>query len=346
MGRRADAVRPADGRGIAVASAGTLSVGGAVERRRSITTQFGRFGMLSVIAAAFLILLMTSPVFRSTNNLLNIAQQSSMIGIVAVGMSVVIISGGFDLSVGAVGALCAVVGASLAVSASTAVGVGVALGLGVAIGLLNGLLITKLDITPFIATLGMSSMVTGVMFVRTEAQPVTGLPAGITSFGLGRTLGIPNAALTFAFVALAVGAVMRFTRFGHYVYAVGSNPVASRLAGVPVRLVLVGAYAVAGMTAAVAGLVLMSQTGVAQPNAGTTWPLTAIAAVVVGGTPLRGGVGGVYSAVLGTLVLGVLGNALILYGVSPFYQPIITGVVVIGAVGVESLQRRNREGTE
>jgi ribose transport system permease protein len=324
----------------------------AIGQARPMTTtqsDFGRtaakfaaqYGILIVFCLMLAIFMTTNPDFRRPANLMNILQQSSLIGVVACGMVLVIIAGGFDLSVGAIGAGASIASATIMVSTgSIALGIVGGLAVGLLFGLFNGLLISVARITPFVATLGSGTIMSGLIFAFTNARPVSGIPDVYTEWGLGKIAGIPTSAIVFLIVALLTAAFMKVTRIGHYLYAVGSSPEASKLAGVPVsRTVLVG-YALCGLCAGLAGLMLLGQTGIGQPTAGTNWALLAIAAVVVGGTPLRGGTGGIQSAVIGTLLLGVLANALNLYGVSPYWQPAVTGVVILLAVGAENLQRK------
>lgn len=314
------------------------------ERRRRLIALSARYGMLAIFSLIVVVLLVTVPSFRNPTNLLNLLQQNSIIGIVACGMAMMIIVGGFDLSVGAVGAMASVVAAAVFIVFGIPAGVVAALAAGLAVGLLNGNLIAKVGVNPFVATLGTQILVTGLVFVATDARPVYGLPPGWTFVGLGRLGPVPVATIIFGVVAVAVWITLRFTTFGHYIYAVGGNPEASRLSGVPVNRVRIATFAAGGFLAAVAGLVLLGQTNIGQPAAATTWPLTAIAAVVVGGTPLSGGVGSVWGAVLGTLLLGTVGNALNLIGVSPYWQPAVTGLVILTAVGIDSYGRKKTGG--
>ncbi len=313
--------------------------------RLSLATFGARYGMLSAFVVMLLVFLITNEDFRQPANLLNVLQQSSVIGIVACGMSVMIIAGGFDLSVGAIGAASTMAGAAIMTSTGSIPG-GVVGGLsaGLAAGVFNGLLVSRIRITPFVATLGSSTIILGIVYASTNAAPISGIPLEYVQLGLGKVFGFPIPAIVFASVALLVFAVLKLTKIGHYVYAVGSSREASRLAGVPVERVLLFTFTVGGILAGLAGLVLLGQTSIGQPTAGVSWPLTAIAAVVVGGTPLRGGSGGVQSAVIGTLLLGVLANALNLYGVSPYWQPAVTGAVVLLAVGVDSYKRKSVGG--
>jgi ribose/xylose/arabinose/galactoside ABC-type transport system permease subunit len=320
---------------------------GIAPERRSVFAAVRARGpgllLVGIFVALVVALLVTSPAFGRAANIANVLQQNSIIGIVACGMLLMIIVGGFDLSVGAVGAMTSVLAASLIVGVNTPVGVVVALLAGLAVGVVNGVCIGIIGMNPFVATLGTQSAVVGVLFVVTQAQPVYGVPESFTQLGLGRIAGIPIVTLIFLAVVVAVWATLKFTRFGHHVYAVGGNREAARLAGIDVNRVTIGAYAVGGLLAGLAGLLLLGQTGIGQPNSATTWPPTAIAAVVVGGVPLSGGVGRVSSAVLGTLLLGVVANGLNLNGVSPYWQPAVTGFVILVAVGVDSYQRRRRQ---
>jgi ribose/xylose/arabinose/galactoside ABC-type transport system permease subunit len=290
------------------------------------------------------VLLIASPDFRDSRNLWNVLQQNSIIGIVALGMLVMMIAGGFDLSVGATGAASAVVAAWAFVNFSVPFGVAAGLFVGLLIGCTNGVLITKVGINPFVTTLGMQVFVQGLLFVATDAKPIYGLPSEFTFIGLGRIGPVPVAAIIYGVVAVAIWVLLRFSRFGHYVYATGGNKEASRLAGVPVDRVIIGAFTLGGFLAAVAGLVLLGQVNIGQPAMQATWPLAAIAACVVGGTSLFGGVGTVPGVVVGTLLLGVVANALNLFGVSPYWQPAVTGVIILAAVGIDALQRKRKGG--
>lgn len=309
--------------------------------RRFIAEYGPRYGMLVAFVLMLLVFLITNEHFRQPANLMNVLQQSSIIGIVACGMAVMVISGGFDLSVGAIGAASTMAAAAVMVgSGSIVMAVIASIAVGLVAGLFNGLVISKIKITPFVATFASATIISGIIFASTNAAPISGIPREFTQLGLGSTFGVPNPVWIFAIVAILVFVVLKWTKFGHHVYAVGSSPEASRLAGVPVDRIVIGAFVIGGLLAGIGGLVLLGQTGIGQPTAGGSWALTAIAAVVVGGTPLRGGTGGVHSAVIGTLLLGVLGNALNLYGVSPYWQPAVTGAVVLLAVGVDSYQRK------
>jgi ribose transport system permease protein len=302
-----------------------------------------RFALIFITTALFVVAAIFVPHFFSWGNIANLLQRNSIIGIVACGMLLMIILGGFDLSVGAVGAMTSVAAAYLIVHASLPVGVVAAIVLGLVVGLANGFCVAKVGISPFVATLGTQVLVTGILFVATAAQPVYGVPESFTVIGLGRIGPIPIPTLIFGAMAMVTWAILRFTTFGHYVYMVGGNKDAARLAGVNVDRVVLGTYGLGGLYAGIAGVVLLGTTNIGQPASAGDWPLAAIAAVVVGGVPLSGGVGSIGRVVLGTLLLGIVANALNLVGISPYWQPAVTGAVILIAVGLDSYQRKLRD---
>jgi len=305
-----------------------------------------RFGMLGVFLVLFLVFAATSPPFRSSTNLINLLQQNATFGIVACGMLLMIITGGFDLSVGAVAAMSGVVAAYLITHLpifAIPLGLVGALAAGALAGLLNGLLIAVLRINPFVATLGSQILLRGLLYIATDARPVYGMPGEFTLVGIGSIGPFPVATTIFGLVAFATFLILRFTQFGHYLYAVGGNEEASELAGINTTRVKVLAYVAGACLAALGGLVLLGQTNIGQPAAAEQWPLTVIAIVVVGGTPLSGGAGGIMSVILGTFILGMVGNALNLYNASPYWQPAITGLILLTSVGLERYTARSEQ---
>ena len=305
--------------------------------------QWTNYALLMIFVVIVVVFCLTIPNFASWANISNVLQRNSIIGIVATGMLLMILLGGFDLSVGAVGAVSSVVAAALIANVSLPLGIAVALVIGLSVGLANGFFVAKIGMSPFVVTLATQVLVTGIMFVGTSAQPVYGMPDYFTFLGLGRIGPVPVPTIIFAIVAIATWLMLRYTRFGHYIYLVGGNKSAARLAGINVDRVIILTYGLGGLFAAIAGIVLLGQTNIGQPASAGDWPLSAIAAVVVGGIPLSGGVGNVGGAVLGTLLLGIIANALNLLGVSPFWQPAVTGTVILLAVGIDSYQRRRNE---
>jgi ribose/xylose/arabinose/galactoside ABC-type transport system permease subunit len=287
------------------------------------------------------LLLASSPSFRSSVNLTNILEQNSLLGIVACGMFVMMVSGGFDLSVGAVGATVSVAAAKVSAHHPLPLAILAGLALGAFVGLLNGALIAKGRINPFMTTFAMSSLVTGVLFVATSAGPVTGNVGWLTTIALlGRVGGIPDAFILYMAIAGLTWVLMKRTKWGHYVYSLGGNREASFLSGVPVVSVQVVAFFFGGLMAAMGGLLLLGQSGIGQPSSAADWPLTAIAICVIGGVPLSGGEGRVQDTIAAALLLGVVYNGLNLLNVSPYVQPAVTGGVILVAVAGDQISRR------
>ena len=284
--------------------------------------------------------------FLTTENLSNVLRQNSMLGLVALGMTFVILSGGIDLSVGALLAVAGVVAAKLTGQGATVAIVG-AIVVATLLGVINGLLITKARIQPFIVTLAMLIAARGGALAATAEQSVRVDPgtAGLTWLGRGSVGPVPSPVMLL-FLAYAIGwIVLRYTPFGRYVYATGDSEEAARLMGLRVDRVVITTYALSGALSGLAGVVLAARLGAGQPVAGTGWELDAIAAVVVGGTLLSGGQGGAGSTLIGVLLLGVIFNLFNLEGtISPWWQWVLRGVFLLGVVVLQSgLQRRRAE---
>ena len=302
-----------------------------------------RFGTLIGLLALCAILWALTPHFLTVANLLNIAQQTSINAIVAVGMTYVILSGGIDLSVGSIVALSGVVfGLTLGANQSVMLAVVAAVGVGVASGLVNGLLIDRGQLPPFIATLGMMSIARGAALVLTEGRPISGFDPAFRSIATGTVAFIPGPIIAMALVYIVAHLVLTRTTFGRYVYAIGGNEEATRLSGVRVHLHKPSIYAVSGLTSAVAALILTARLNSAQPIAGMMYELDAIAATVIGGTSLMGGEGSLGGTLIGALIMGVLRNGLNLLGVSSFLQQIVIGGVIVGAVLVDTTLKRHQ----
>ena len=312
-----------------------------------------RYGFMTALLLPAIFLLIFDERFRGAQNLSNVLAQSSIVGVVSIGMTLVMILGGFDLSVGAVAALsglCAVVVFGHGDPLHIALGVGAAIGCGIAIGLVNGVLISRLSINPLIATLAMASIVRGVVLIASEGTiyRAQGDAAAITIIALGRWHVFPIAGFFFIGSIILGWFILKRMRFGHYIYAIGGSETASTLAGLPVSRIVIVTYAMVGGFAGVAGLLLLARTGSALTNAGVGLELEAITATVIGGTRLGGGEGAISGTVLGVLLLGVIRNGLNLNGVSPFWQPFIIGCILLITVVVsrraDSRGRRSRAG--
>ncbi|ATO35391.1 Ribose import permease protein RbsC [Dickeya dianthicola] len=297
----------------------------------------------SLIALLILIAVVSSmsPNFFTLNNLFNILQQTSVNAIMAVGMTLVILTSGIDLSVGSLLALTGAVAASIiGLEINALVAVFAALALGAVIGAGTGIVIAKGRVQAFIATLVMMLLLRGVTMVYTSGSPInTGFSDAADAlgwFGIGRPLGIPTPIWIMAVVFLATWYMLHHTRIGRYIYALGGNEAATRLSGISVDRVKVVVYSLCGLLSALAGIIEVARLSSAQPTAGTGYELDAIAAVVLGGTSLSGGKGRVVGTLIGALILGFLNNGLNLLGVSSYYQMIVKAVVILLAVLVDN----------
>lgn len=286
-----------------------------------------------------------SPNFLTVDNLLNVARQISIIGIVAVGMTLVIVTSGIDLSVGSVVALAGVT-AGLLMNAGWSIPAALlaAAVVGTLAGVATGLAITRLHISPFIATLGMMSIARGLALVITDGSPIDTIPKEFLWLA-GNWGPIPVPVIVMLAVALVGHVVLSRTRLGRYAYAMGSNEEAVRLSGVPLDRYKIAIYALSGLLAAIAGLVLTARIASAQPVAGNLLELDAIAAVVIGGASLMGGRGTIFGTLVGVAIIGVLRNGLVLLDVSAFWQQVVIGGVIVVAVAVDQWRQRPRKAT-
>ncbi|MBB3148352.1 ribose/xylose/arabinose/galactoside ABC-type transport system permease subunit [Phyllobacterium sp. 1468] len=283
--------------------------------------------IILVIAASFL-----SDRFLTPANLLNILRQVAIVGILAIGMTFVILTRGIDLSVGSILGLSVVIYAGLLETHSMAIAIPLGLLVAMAAGLVNGLGVASAGIPPFIMTLGMLSFARGLAFLYTGGTPIPILNEAFYDLGNDYLFGIPIPSLILLAILAVSAIILSLTAFGRSVYAIGSNEEAARLSGVPVRLYKIIVYVIAGGVSGLAGLVYASQLSIGTPIAGQGYELDAIAAVVVGGTSLFGGKGSVGGTFLGTLIIGVLANILNLTGVDPYVQQLFKGALIVVAV--------------
>lgn len=312
------------------------------KRSRSLATWQLAILLAIVVAVAVALL---APEFFQSRNLVNVSRQASIIGVVAVGMTIVILTGGIDLSVGSTLALSTV---SVAVLVNGGLPMPLALPaavlVGAAAGLLNGLGVAYLRIQPFVMTLATMVAVRGVALRITDGGPrlFTSESPIVDFFGSGRTLGIPGPFIVFVVVAAIGWVVLRYTTFGRYIYALGGSAEAARLSGVPIAWTTVRAYVLSGALAGLAGFMTAARLSVGDPSGGSLLELDAIAAVVIGGTSLAGGVGGMVGTLLGALLLAIVSNVMNLMGVSPFDQYVVKGALIVFAVlvGAQAARRR------
>ncbi|RWX81176.1 ABC transporter permease [Neorhizobium lilium] len=303
----------------------------------------GATGPLVGLLALCLFLSISTDAFLSLRNGLNILDQITVLGIMAVGMTFVILIGGIDLSVGSVLALSMMVMGWTANIAGMPMPLAIvfALAASAVSGLLVGLLVTLFRVPAFIATLAMMSAARGVANMITDGQQIVGFPDWFTMLAIDRHFGVLTATVFLMLaVLLAAWIFLHFRAEGRMLYAVGGNPEVARLAGINTQIVTIGVYVVSAVLAGLAGIVLAARLDSVQPSSGFGYELDTIAAVVIGGTSLSGGSGGIGGTLIGVLIIGVLRNGLNLLNVSPFLQQVIIGVVIVLAVGAETIRRR------
>ncbi|WP_026551763.1 ABC transporter permease [Arthrobacter sp. H20] len=310
-------------------------------RARGIGPYVRKYGAAGALVLLVVVASLTAENFLEVQNILNVLRQISIVGVLALGMTFVIITAGIDLSVGAMLTVVVVYTANTVQTMGVVPAIAVALVVGAFLGLLNGLGITLGGVQPFVMTLGMMAFAKGIALLYTQGRPIPITNEAFLQFGSGRTLGIPNPALVFLILLIVAWVVLRHSVFGRSVYAVGANEEAARLSGIPVKRVKCAVYVISGVMAGVAGILYASQLGVGTPVAGDGYELDAIAATVVGGTSLFGGLGTVGGTFIGAALLGVLSNLLNLTGVSPYAQNLFSGTLIVAAV---MLQRRNSQG--
>lgn len=291
----------------------------------------------------------TWPNFLKLSNLMSVANQTAIYAIIAIGMTMVIITAGIDLSVGSLVALASVTSAIFirdycggAEASVTMVVFGTLIGIGIcaAAGAFNGLMVTAFQIPPFIVTLGMMMMASGLSFRLAEGRSIPELPSAFFWLGRGQTFGLPNPVLLMIILYLLAHFMMSRMVFGRYIYSIGGNEEAARLSGVPVKRVLLVVYTICGALAGLGGIMLTSQLSAGDPKFGLMYELEVIAAVVVGGTSLMGGQGKIFGTLIGAFIIAVIKNGMNLTDVDPFNQKIVLGAVLTAAVLIDRLKRR------
>jgi ribose transport system permease protein len=288
----------------------------------------------------FIVLSIVSPSFLTATNLSSVARQTAAINIMALGMTVVIISGGIDLSVGSILALAGLLGAMTMHNYPVAAGVVTGLAAGTACGFANGLMITTLRVSPFIVTLGTMGIYRGLALIISKGLPVQQIPDSFSFLAEGNLLGVPFVLWILLVCAAATHVILQHTRLGRYAFSIGSNPEAAFYAGVPVRFHTTAVYALAGLLTGLAGMIESSRLMTGQPTSGQGYELTAIAAVVIGGGSLRGGEGSVLGTLIGAFIMGLLANGSDLLGVNPYWQQVVIGAVIIAAVALDEWRKR------
>lgn len=323
--------------------------------RRDMREHLVRLQSLAALVVMTIALSLATDTFLTVDNGVNVLRQIAVNLCLSIGMTLVILSGGIDLSVGSVLALSGAVAAGLLKNGLSlefwgvmlqftplgAVVAGVAVG--AALGCINGLTITQLRLPPFVATLGMLSVARGLTLLWTGGHPITGLGNDFGQLGVGQWLGVPMPVWVTGVLAAAFALIMQRTRFGRHVYAVGGNERAAALSGLNVRRIKAVVYTLGGASSGVAGLLTAARLNSATPNAGVGYELDSIAAVVIGGASLSGGRGSIFGTVLGCLIIGVLNNGLVLLKVSPFWQQVVKGLVILLAVAIDRMSRSEEQ---
>lgn len=312
---------------------------------KDFVLHYGRqFGTLLGLIGLCIVLWILTPYFLTVSNLLNVAQQTSINAIIAVGMTFVIITAGIDLSVGSVLAFSGVV---LASALQSGVPIPIALLVGLVVGLLsgivNGLLITYGRLPPFIATLGMMSVARGAALLYTQGRPISGFSERFRYLATGELFHIPSPVITMVVIYVIAHFLLTRTKMGRYTYAIGGNEEAAILSGVNVKFHKTMVYGLGGMLSGLAAIILTARLNSAQPIAGFVYELDAIAATVIGGTSLMGGEGTIFGTLVGALIMGVLRNGLNLLGVSSFIQQIVIGSVIIASVLMDMALKKQRK---
>jgi inositol transport system permease protein len=316
---------------------------------------FSKYGIFLIFAVMVLAASILSPAFLSTTNLINIVRQMSVVGLIALGVTGVIVSAGIDLSSGSVVGLTAVVAASLAQDPEYStpfypglhlpliVAVLAACVVGALVGLINGSLVAKTRIPPFIATLGTYTAIRGLALLYTGGRPISDLTDEYDFIGQGDVFGIPAPIIILVIMAIVTHILYAHTKFGKYIYAIGGNEQAARVSGIDAAKYKMLIYVYASFLAGLAGLVVSSRIGSGQAGLGVGYELDAIAAAVIGGTSLSaGGIGTVAGTIVGALIIGVLNNILDLMNVSAYWQQIVKGCIIVGAVILDQLKQRGR----
>jgi inositol transport system permease protein len=327
--------------------------GNGQQAAQLLASIFSKYGIFLIFAVMVLAASLLSPAFLSSTNLVNIVRQMSVVGLISLGVTGVIVSAGIDLSSGSVVGLTAVVAASLAqdpeystpfypgLHVPLIVPVLAACVAGALVGLINGSLVAKTRIPPFIATLGTYTAIRGLALLYTGGRPISDLTDEYNFIGQGDLFGVPVPIIILVVMAVVTHILYAHTKFGKYIYAIGGNEQAARVSGIDSSRYKMLIYVYAGLLSGLAGLMVSARIGSGQPGLGVGYELDAIAAAVIGGTSLSaGGIGTVAGTIVGALIIGVLNNILDLMNVSAYWQQIIKGCIIVGAVILDQLKHR------
>jgi ribose/xylose/arabinose/galactoside ABC-type transport system permease subunit len=302
----------------------------------------GEYLILIILLIMIISMSIARPVFLSSDNILNIARQISMVAIVGIGMTFVLIIGEIDLSVGHIACLSGII-VSICLRAGMSIFVSViaAIATGLVLGLINGLVITYLSIPSFITTMGMDNIAYGIVLVITNAYPVTGLPESFKFLGRGYVGFIPFPVILMTICYVFAAIILKYVKFGRNMFAIGGNKEAAKLSGIAVEKNKVMIFAISGITAAFSGVILSSRLFSGQPSSGNSFTMDAIASCVIGGTSTTGGKGRMWGTLIGALIMGIIDNGMTLLGISTNWQYIVKGAIIIIAVGLDQVRNKN-----
>ena len=310
------------------------------EKKINIKSFIAQYGVIVGLAAILIFFTVMKAKFMTVDNIVNMLRQTSINGLLAIGMTFVVLTGGIDLSVGSIVGAAGMFSA-LAARAETGIpwpiAVLIGLGVGLLLGAVNGIVVSYLKVPAFIATLGMLSIARGVTFMASDAKPVPGLSKGFLQIGGGSVGILPYPVLILIAVLVICFIVLYKTRFGRYVFATGGNPSSARVSGINVKRIICSVYMISGLLAGLAGIILTSRVTSGLAQSGNGYEVDAIAAAVIGGTSLSGGRGRLWGTIVGFLIMGVMNNGLDMMAVSSYWQLVIKGLIIIGAVMLDSL---------
>jgi len=310
---------------------------------KSVGKFFSSYGIYIVLLLMIVVLSFLSTSFFTLQNALNVLRQISINGILAIGVTLVLVTGGIDLSLGSILALAGVVSVSFAHPSPEyplILIIAVAIGMGLLCGLVNGLLIAFSKVSAFIVTLGMMTVARGFALVYTNGRPVIDLTDQFRYIGQGIFLGIPVPIFVFLVISLAGYIILQKSKFGRHIYAIGGNETSAKISGINVAALKIFVYSFAGILCGIAGMMLASRTNAATPNAGSGYELDAIAGAVLGGTSTSGGKGKIIGTIAGVLLMGILSNGLDILNVSSYVQQIVKGVIIVGAVWIDQINTK------
>lgn len=299
-------------------------------------------GVFVALAVIFALSSLISPYFLTPYNMMVVARGLAFVGLITIAQSMLMVLGELDLSLGVIGGLCGVVSGILMVKMgiNPALSMLLAVLFGACLGLLNGLLVTVLRLHSLVLTIGTAGIFGGANLVLTRGVAITGIPREVQFLGRGDFLGVPVPFIIMLLALIAAAFVLLKTPFGRYIYAIGNNPQAARMLGIRVDRIRLIVFVAAGALAALAGVLMVARLGTAQPSIGDTWVLAPIAASVIGGVATTGGVGSPIGAIFGAGIIAIIENIIVLFGVSPYWQGIVSGAIVVLAISFDAISRR------